>query len=578
MAYQLSPGVLVTERDLTTGVPSVATTVGGFAGGFNWGPAEVPTLVTTEAELAATFGTPDSNTYISFFTAANFLAYGNQLWVTRGVDASDTNASANSLVGGPVTTTLIKNQDAYDALNSNVNTFVSAKYPGLLGNSLGIVLLDSNNWSAASTTYSTSLFDYKPNVTTYATTYGLNAGANVLDEVHVAIVDEDGLISGIKGTVLEKFPGLSKASDAVSPQGTSIYYATYLSNNSNYVWWRGHPNFLGNVQGATWGQSITANTAIRFANTTLTGTVISLTGGQDIAANASTIANQYLLYNNDQQYDISLLPTGSLEGTNVQSIIQNVAEVRKDCMVFTSPPLSNVNVSLSESSKSTNVVNYRTNNLNISSSFAVMDSGWKYQYDRYNDTYRWIPLNGDIAGLCARTDFVADPWFSPGGFNRGQIKNVVKLAFNPSKSYRDNLYKNGINPVISSPGNGTVLFGDKTMLSKPSAFDRINVRRLFIVIEKAISAAAQYQLFEFNDEFTRAQFRNLVVPYLRDVKARRGITDFKVVCDSSNNTSTVIDRNEFVADIYVKPARSINFISLNFIATRTGVSFNEVTG
>ena len=578
MAYQLSPGVLVTERDLTTGVPSVATTVGGFAGGFNWGPAEVPTLVTTEAELAATFGTPDSNTYISFFTAANFLAYGNQLWVTRGVNPDDTNASANSLVGGPVTTTLIKNQDGYDALVSNANTFVSAKYPGLLGNSLGIVLLDSNNWSNASTTYSTSLFDYKPNVTTYAATYGLNAGTNVLDEVHVAIVDEDGLISGIKGSVLEKFPGLSKASDAVSPQGTSIYYATYLNNNSKYVWWRGHPNLLVGVQGAAWGQSITANTAIRFANTTLTGTVISLTGGIDIAANASTIANQYLLYNNDQQYDISLLPTGSLEGTDVQSIIQNVAEVRKDCVVFTSPPLSNVSVSLSESSKSTNVINYRANNLNISTSFAVMDSGWKYQYDRYNDTYRWIPLNGDIAGLCARTDFVADPWFSPGGFNRGQIKNVVKLAFNPSKPYRDNLYKNGINPVISSPGNGTVLFGDKTMLSKPSAFDRINVRRLFIVIEKAISAAAQYQLFEFNDEFTRAQFRNLVIPYLRDVKARRGITDFKVVCDSSNNTSTVIDRNEFVADIYVKPARSINFISLNFIATRTGVSFNEVTG
>ena len=573
MPYQLSPGVLVTEKDLTTGVPAVATTVGGFAGDFQWGPAEVPTLITTEAELASTFGVPDANTYISFFTAANFLSYGNQLYVIRAVDSTATNASANSNIGGAVTNTLIKNQDGYDGTVSNANTFVASKYPGTLGNSLGIVLLDGNNWSTASTTYTTSLFDYQPNVTTYATTYGRNAGASVKDEVHIAVIDEDGRISGTPGFVLEKFPGLSKASDAVGPTGASIYYANYLNNNSKYVWWRGHP-------GANWGSSITANTSIAFANSTLSagGNLVSLIGGVDVTANASTIGNLYLLFNNDQQYDISLLPTGALEGTQVQSIIQNVAEVRKDCVVFTSPPLSNVSITLSESSKSTNVTNYRNNKLNISSSFAVMDSGWKYQYDRYNDTYRWIPLNGDIAGLCARTDFVADPWFSPGGFNRGQIKNVVKLAFNPSKAYRDTLYKAGINPVISSPGNGTVLFGDKTMLTKPSAFDRINVRRLFIVIEKAISAAAQYQLFEFNDEFTRAQFRNLVVPYLRDVKARRGITDFKVVCDASNNTSTVIDRNEFVADIYVKPARSINFISLNFIATRTGVSFNEVTG
>ena len=213
-----------------------------------------------------------------------------------------------------------------------------------------------------------------------------------------------------------------------------------------------------------------------------------------------------------------------------------------------------------------------------SSSYAVIDSGYKYMYDRYNDVYRFVPLNGDIAGLCARTDSIADPFFSPAGFNRGQIRGAVKLAFNPNQTQRDELYKARINPVVAFPGQGTVLFGDKTAQSKPSAFDRINVRRLFITLEKAVSTAAKFQLFEFNDEFTRAQFRNLVEPFLRDVQGRRGITDFSVVCDDSNNTGDVIDRNEFRADIFVKPARSINFIQLNFIATRSGVAFSEVAG
>jgi phage tail sheath protein FI len=286
----------------------------------------------------------------------------------------------------------------------------------------------------------------------------------------------------------------------------------------------------------------------------------------------------YEILANDELYDVSLIPTGGLAAAQARSVVNNVAEVRKDCVVFISPALADVQVGQAESTKTTNVVDFRNTDLtNLSSSYAVLDSGWKYQYDRYNDVYRWVPLNGDIAGLCARTDFVADAWFSPAGLNRGQIRNVVKLAFNPNKAQRDILYKAGVNPVISSPGTGTILFGDKTLLSRPSAFDRINVRRLFIVLEKAIAIAAKSQLFEFNDEFSRAQFRNLVEPFLRDVRGRRGITDFKVVCDTTNNTPEVIDRNEFVADIYVKPARSINFITLNFIATRTGISFEELT-
>jgi len=267
--------------------------------------------------------------------------------------------------------------------------------------------------------------------------------------------------------------------------------------------------------------------------------------------------------------------TGDAAPATALYAINSIAEVRKDCVVFVSPTLANV----TSSTASDDVVNYRKNALsNVSSSYAVMDSGWKYQYDKYSDIYRWIPLNGDVAGLCVRTDLETDSWFSPAGSSRGQIKNVIKLAYYPAKADRDVLYKNGINPIVSFAGEGTLLFGDKTLLSKPSAFDRINVRRLFITLEKAISIAAKAQLFEFNDEFTRSQFVSIVEPFLRTVKGRRGITDFKVICNATNNTQEVIDRNEFIGDIFVKPNRSINFIQLNFIAVRSGVSFDEVVG
>jgi phage tail sheath protein FI len=255
-------------------------------------------------------------------------------------------------------------------------------------------------------------------------------------------------------------------------------------------------------------------------------------------------------------------------------IIDNICEVRKDCVAFISPTKNDV---VNNVGGELDAVLAFKNDIR-STSYAMVDSGYKYMYDKYNDVYRWVPINGDIAGLCVRTDSTNDPWWSPAGFNRGNLKNVIKLAYNPSKAHRDQLYKAGVNPVVAFPGQGIVLFGDKTALNKPSAFDRINVRRLFIVLEKAIATAAKFTLFEFNDEFTRAQFRNLVIPYLRDVKGRRGITDFLVVCDGTNNTAEVIDRNEFVGDIYIKPARSINFIQLNFVAVRTGVAFSEIVG
>jgi phage tail sheath protein FI len=307
----------------------------------------------------------------------------------------------------------------------------------------------------------------------------------------------------------------------------------------------------------------------------------SFAGGTD--DNAPTDGEIQIAYNSfadPEVVDISLIigaPTESSAGVINNYIIENICEVRRDCVCFISAPETNtVNNSSYPGKEVDDLVTHANTTITTRSSYAVMDGSYKYQYDKYNDVFRNIALAGDVAGLCARTDLLTDPWFSPAGYNRGSIKNVVKLHFDPSRTERDEMYRAGINPVVQDQGHGTVLFGDKTMLSRPSAFDRINVRRLFIVLEKAIATAAKFSLFEFNDEFTRSQFVNMVEPFLRDVQGRRGIIDFKVVADSSNNTGEVIDRNEFVADIFIKPARSINFITLNFIATRTGISFDEV--
>jgi len=387
--------------------------------------------------------------------------------------------------------------------------------------------------------------------------------------MHIIVVDEDGKFSnGVANTVLEKFSFVSKASDAKFGDGSTNYYVNVLNDRSRYVWWTSH--VPGN---SSWGSSA-AGTTFDAANGQRNPFYASLSGGADGTIGASQITTAYDYFANPASVDISLIVSGPGNSTVATHLISNIAEVRKDCMVFLSP--TKTSVVDNAGSESSSVIAYR--DTLTSTSYAVIDSGYKYQFDKYNDLYRWIPLNGDIAGTCARTDLERDPWFSPGGFNRGQIKNVIKLAWNPTKTERDDMYVKGINPVVTFQGEGTVLFGDKTMLSRPSVFDRINVRRLFIVLEKSIARAARSSLFEFNDQFTRAQFVNLVEPYLRDVQGRRGITDFRVVCDESNNTGEVIDRNEFVGDIYIKPARSVNFIQLNFVAVRTGVSFEEVVG
>ena len=640
MPFQLSPGVAVTENDFTSIIPSVATSIGGYAGAFQWGPVLDPVRITSENELVRKFGKPSDNNFDSFFTAANFLAYSNNLLVVRA-DGSNAKNAVTTLTGGVTGTTItvagtgyttaptvtftapqasggvtatgtvtvssgavtaititnagsgytsaptisfsggggtnaaatatysattsvkINNLTDYTNSYSAGNTIVgqfAAKYPGALGNSLKVSIADSATF--ATWAYRND-FPSAPSTSAAAAAVG-----GSLDEVHIVVVDEDGLWSGVPGSVLEKFAYASKGSDAKNADGSNNYYKEIINNGSEYIWWTAHP-----TAGTNWGTTIIAKT-FAVLSTDLT---VSLQGGvDDLAVTEGAKQTAWIMFADDASYDVSLLPLGKVTAATASYVISNVAEVRKDCIVFASPQntISGAVIVGSGSAATDNIKLYR--DALPSTSFAVLDSGFKYQYDRYNDKYRWVPLNGDIAGVCARTDYTNDPWFSPGGLNRGQIKSVVKLSHNPTQADRDALYKAGINPVVSFPGQGTVLYGDKTLLAKPSAFDRINVRRLFIILEKTIATAARFQMFEFNDGFTRAQFKNLVEPFLRDVQGRRGITDFVVKCDDSNNTGDVIDRNEFVASIFVKPNRSINFITLNFVAARSSINFSEI--
>jgi hypothetical protein len=642
MAFQLSPGVLVTEKDFSSIVPAVSTSAGAFAGVFPWGPVLDPVAVTSENVLVQRFGKPSDANAQSFFTAANFLSYTNNLLTVRVDTQNHRNAVAlqsgsvtgftidepgdsyssaptvtfsapdvaggvratgtAQITGGEVTNIVItqpgsgytnaptitiaassgtralatatitvggikiNNTDAYTTNYVNGAGVVgewAAKFPGALGNSLKVSMADSSTYDGW--TYEDE-FDSAPGTSGAA---DLANGSD--DELHVIVIDIDGKWTGTRGGILEKFAYVSKASDNKKSDGTNNYYKDVINSQSRYIWWMDHT--LGaDSEIENWG-----GTSETEFDTLIDPITISLTGGvDDLTATDAELIAAFELFANDELYDISLIPLGKASTTVATAVIA-VAESRKDCVVFISPQnVSSGDVIIGTGSDAVNAINAYRNALSVSSSYAVLDSGYKYQYDRYNDKYRYVPLNGDVAGLCARTDLTDDPWYSPGGYNRGQIKNVVKLAVNPGKTERDNLYKNGVNPVVNFPGQGTVLFGDKTLLSKPSAFDRINVRRLFIVLEKAIATAAKFQLFEFNDSFTRAQFKNLVEPFLRDVQGRRGVTDFRVKCDDANNTGEVIDRNEFVADIFIKPNRSINFITLNFVAARSSVSFEEI--
>lgn len=728
MAFQVSPGVNISEVDLSTVVPAVSTTSGAIAGVFRWGPVNERVLVSSEVELARIFGKPKTNFNVeTFFTAADFLAYSNQLYVVRvslgspsayqtgggtpatveytnvsgaftladqtyavtvvngvfaiggqeqlpvtfrsGVnyrfDVSDASndgfdlsfgetdggaeiagvtrfgvpGTAGAYVNVEVTETTPAEFFYFDTVTSGMGStgktvlagsgqeftiektpteynvtitaggqnymvgdvvvvsgadlggaspendltitvdtvldpdgdfvgsisavtpsgtvnpesvadlithFVS-KYPGAAGNSIRVDVINSVNYNSME---SAKYFDEAP-------------GSNI---VHVAIVDVNGEFTGVAGSTLEIYEGLSLIEGAQEVDGTNIYIKDVINLQSNYI----------QIPDATLATSTPAG-----QNLLQNGSDGPGEGDDGVFSELTSDNRGYGLFRSPNDVDVSLILQGKASGGTASTglakhIVQNICEVRKDCVAFVSPPSSTVvNVNRDDMM---NLITSFVNSLAVDSSYGVMDSGYKYRYDKYNDRYVYVPMNGDVAGLCVRTDSQRDPWFSPAGYNRGFIKNVIKLAFNPNQGERDALYKLGVNPIMSQPGQGILLFGDRTMTRKYSAFDRINVRRLFIVLEKAVANASKFTLFEFNDEFTRAQFVNLIEPFLRDVQGRRGIYDFKVVCDATNNTSEVIDRNEFVGDIYVKPARSINYVQLNFVAVRSGVEFEEIVG
>lgn len=568
MAFQISPGVNTSEIDLTTTVgKGISTSVGAFAGNFQWGPANERVLIGNEVELVDIFGKPTSDTYIDFFSVANFLSYAGAAYVVRIAD-SNTSVNLNSTSGNNAIR--IENNSDYEVKSKpeNIGAWI-ARFPGAKGNSLAVAAIDSTGTFTANIAVSgnnagkwNQIFDIIPGTSDHAASLG-----GSLDELHIVVIDEGGLFSGTKGTVLEKFTHVSKAPGAKSENGTNNYYVDVINQTSKYIRVGGTYVLNSDTSGSittTWTPGAT--------------NVVSLSKGTDIIT--SSITDEYVkaydLFANADDVDVALIISGAATVTEAQKVI-DVAEGRKDAVAFISPLWENVQPGQSGSDIATAVAVFK-DLLQRSNSYYVVDSGWKYQYDKYNDLYRWIPLNGDIAGLCARTDNTRDPWWSPAGFTRGNIRNIVKLAWNPTKAQRDAIYRVGVNPVVSFPGEGVILYGDKTGLTKPSAFDRINVRRLFIVLEKTIATASKYSLFEFNDEFTRGQFKSMVEPFLREVKGRRGVYDFLVVCDETNNTPQVIDNNEFVGDIYIKPAKSINFIQLNFVAVRTGVEFSEVVG
>tara|TARA_A100001015_G_scaffold319748_1_gene443681 strand:- start:1739 stop:3685 length:1947 start_codon:yes stop_codon:yes gene_type:complete len=645
MAFQVSPGVNVSEVDLTTVVPAVSTTTGAIAGHFRWGPADKRVLIDSEDRLVSNFHKPNANTADDFFTAANFLAYGNSLVTVRVVDSS----VAKNAVSGTVAA-YISNDDYYNETyshNSSSGDWV-ARYPGILGNSVKVSVCQSKAAYESASTLHTATYSITQNTKTLTfnqdsitlttdftigdilllgtnleqrkitaisgnnitldsnytgdtltrsasaitrrweffnsfdhpptTTVSSNTVNSTGDAIHIAVVDEDGDITGAKGSMIESYSHVSTASDAKTEQGGNNFYKDVINQSSNWIWWGAHNSSLTNAGSeAKKGNDGTAGSGVAFGGATKPVTnSLSLAKDGGVPTTANYTAG-YNLFKSSDDVDVSLVMGSSADTTLATHLINNIAEHRKDCVAVISPERTDVvNNDSYDGKQAQDVIAFR--DTLPSSSYGVLDSGWKYMYDKYNDVFRYVPLNGDTAGLMVQSDLTRDPWYSPAGYNRGNVKNAVKLAFNPSKADRDELYKKGVNPVVSFPGQGTVLFGDKTMLTQPSAFDRINVRRLFIVLEKAIATAAKFTLFEFNDAFTQSQFKNLVEPFLRDVQGRRGITDFAVVCDGTNNTGEVIDRNEFVGDIYVKPARSINFIQLNFVAVRSGIEFSEIVG
>lgn len=529
-----SPAVVVKEIDLTSSVPGITSPAGAFVGGFSWGPAEEATLVANEAGLVTVFGAPSTSNNIDFHSAAYYLRYSSDLYVVRELGTSAANAfgGADSGASAP----LVKNEDNFESqtsgLDSDGHQWV-ARYAGALGNSLKVSVWDSSDMSGW--TY-VDEFDAAPST----------------NEMHVIVVDEDGDISGTANTVLEKFSFVGTQTTSKNADGSTNYVNDVINNRSQWV------HAVGTIAAGTH----------------------SLASGADGGAlGTSHYASGFDLFEDVDTITVDFLIAPGMSAaadhrTVVNDLVTIAQTTRKDCVAVASPNRAAVVQNAgSEVTDITTALNGLTR-----SSYLFVDSNYLKVYDKYNDTYIHIPAASSTAGLMAASAVNAAPWFSPAGTRRGQYQGVTQLAFNQTKGNRDTLYKAGINPISNIPGEGILLYGDKTHLSRPSAFDRINVRRLFLGIERSISEAAKAVIFEFNDEFTRAEFTGIVEPFLREIQGARGITDFKVVCDETNNTASVVDRNEFVADIFIKPTRSINYVTLNFVAVRTGVDFEEVVG
>lgn len=629
MAISLvSPGVKITERDLVSSSPAVTSTAGAFAGMFRWGPIDTPTQITSEADLVTQFGKPNATNIVDFLSAANFLSYSAPMYVVRSANNTAKNATSEATTGSGSAGTglLIKNKDVYDNTGSFDNGPWLARYAGATGNSLKVSTCPSSSaWTSSLTgTFTVTagstavvgsgsaantelivgdLFvaggkaikvDSITNATHFtlasAHTTGVTAGSSatrrweyygeftaapgtstygalldaVNDELHVVVVDEDGLITGAPGTVVEKFEGLSKGSDAKANDGGSNYYKDIINNQSKYIYWSDHDS-----AGSNWGNTL--------ASTTYTAVTVpknySFAGGNDGGTLTDGDRITSYGYIADENFvPATLIVAGQASATVANYIISDVCEERKDCIVCISPLRANVvNNAGSEVSSIETWAGTVTR-----STYAFADSNWKYQYDKYNDTYVYVPCNADTAGLMSRNDLIREAWLSPAGPTNGVMSNVVKLAWNPKQTDRDALYKVAVNPVYTQIGRGTLLFGDKTFFLKNSSLNRVNVRRLFIELQRTIGAAARNILFDQNDAVTRANFVNTITPYLRSVQSRRGVQAFRVICDASNNPEEVINNNEFVCDIFVQPIRSVNFIQLNFVSVRGSASFNEI--
>jgi phage tail sheath protein FI len=576
--FNASPSVEVRELDKSGFIQTEGSSTGAFVGAFPWGPVNQVVLVANEGEIVSTFGEPTANNYEWWFTAADYLNYSNSLKIVRVVcdDATAGTSAANATADAAWTSgdgqglsegNIIGNVDDYENLRTSLSATVklAAKYPGALGNSLLISMCPA---TAFDTWEYEDYFDKAP------------TGSNR----HIIIIDEDGAFTGTSGAVLEVFSDVSETAGTKNADGTSAYYPTVMESSA-YVWALDDtfPELNigtdGDTHGGTEDGDIYEASFLGGADgtETLAALTSSLLGRDGSAGTIGELATGWQLFADKEEEDIDFIIAGPTSGNShiVLDRLFVIAEARQDCLVCYSPEKDDV-VNVAFANQLSYVQDFK-NSLD-DTNYAVADCNWKYIYDKYNNTYRWIPMCASIAGLMAQTDVVADPWFSPAGYNRGNIKNVIKIAYNPSKAHRDELYKISVNPVVKTSGSGIILLGDRTSTLINSAFREIGIRRLFIVLEKNIAREANFELFEINDEITRSTFKAKIDPFLRTIQSRRGIEEFLVVCDSSNNTAEVVQRREFVADIYIKPTHSINWIKLNFVAVASTLSFEEIIG